>query len=175
MAKLIEFDYSEFSKFLNGLKLGQKDIDKRIEDFIYFIANRALDKMKEKTPVGVYSNSVHFKAFKVKAKGNGFNLGEYVNVDFETAQNKVGGNLRRNWRIVSVKKVNNKWVIELANNTEYAGWVNNGHRIVDKNKRTLGWVEGKFFVEIAMEEIGKELPIYVKKLQEDIIKQMFGK
>ena len=175
MAKLIEFDYSEFRKFLNGLKLGQKDIDKRIEDFIYFIANRALDKMKEKTPVGVYSNSVHFKAFKVKAKGNGFNLGEYVNVDFETAQSKVGGNLRRNWRIVSVKKVNNKWVIELANNTEYAGWVNNGHRIVDKNKRTLGWVEGKFFVEIAMEEIEKELPIYVKKLQEDILKQMFGK
>ncbi|CAI3213742.1 hypothetical protein CNEO2_890001 [Clostridium neonatale] len=26
-----------------------------------------------------------------------------------------------------------------------------------------------------MEEIEKELPIYVKKLQEDIIKQMFGK
>ncbi|CAI3619734.1 hypothetical protein CNEO4_1940001 [Clostridium neonatale] len=26
-----------------------------------------------------------------------------------------------------------------------------------------------------MEEIEKELPIYVKKLQEDILKQMFGK
>lgn len=175
MAKLIKFDYSEFTKFLNELKVDQKFIDKKIEDFIYFIANRALDKMKEKTPVGVYSNSVHFKAFKIKAKGNGFNLGEYVNVDFETNQGKVGGNLRRNWRIENVKKAGDKWIIELANNTEYAGWVNNGHRIVDKNRKTLGWVEGKFFVEIAMEEIEKELPIYVKKLQEDIIKQMFRK
>lgn len=175
MGKMIKFDYSEFTKFLNGLKLSQKNIDKKIQDFIYFIANRALDKMKENTPTGVYSSEVHFKAFKVKAKGQGFNLGEYVDVDFNTSGAKTGGNLKRNWRIAGISKQGNKYMIELANNTEYALYVNNGHRIVDKNRITKGWVEGQFFVEISIQDIERELPMYLEKIQQDILNKMFGK
>lgn len=157
MAKMLKFDYSQFIKFAKNLKLDQKFIDKKMEEFILIVAQRALDKMKEKTPTGIYPNHVHFLTKDGKE------------VDFDVS-GKTGGNLKRNWRLGSVVKAGNKYVVEIFNNTEYASYVNNGHRTPNHK----GWVEGKFFVEISMQEIEKELPKYLEKMQQDILNKMFN-
>lgn len=50
----------------------------------------------------------------------------------------AGGTLRRNWFISDVKKKGNNLEIEIYNPTEYAPFVEYGHR-----KRNNSWVEGK--------------------------------
>lgn len=157
MAKMFKFDYSQFIRFANNIKLDQKFIDKKMEELVLMIAQRALDKMKEKTPVSVYSGHVHFVTKDGKE------------VDFDVS-GKSGGNLRSNWRLGSVVKMGNKYVVEIFNNTEYASYVNNGHRTPNHK----GWVEGKFFVEISMHEIEKELPRYMEKMQQDILNKIFN-
>lgn len=156
--KFVKFDCSEFRKFAQGLKLDQRFIDNKLETFILMMAQRALDKIKEKTPVGVYDGHVRFVTKDGKE------------VDFNTNTSKVGGNLRRNWRLGSLAKKGNSYVVEIYNNTEYASYVNNGHRTPNHK----GWVEGQFFVELAMEEIEKELPIFMQKMQEDILNQIIN-
>lgn len=48
--------------------------------------------------------------------------------------------LRNRWRKTKVHKVGNAFVSGYENNTHYAIYVNNGHRVVTKDKVTVGWV-----------------------------------
>lgn len=52
------------------------------------------------------------------------------------------GTLRRGWRMTQVKKISDGYEIRVVNPTEYASWVENGHRT-----RSGGWVEGRFFLK----------------------------
>lgn len=51
----------------------------------------------------------------------------------------IGGTLRKAWRKTKVHKVDNAIVSGYENNTHYAIYVNNGHRVVTKNGVTVGW------------------------------------
>ncbi len=113
----------------NGLKKFQQSLNKmndaqRLqwnETAIKELAARLLRKVIKRTPVGQYS------------AGSG----------------KTGGTLRRNWTIGEVVKAGNTYTIEVINPTEYAPYVEFGHRTADHS----GWVDGKFMLTISEQEL----------------------
>ncbi|GAA0122247.1 HK97 gp10 family phage protein [Clostridium faecium] len=84
--------------------------------------------------------------------------------------NKTGGHLRRNWQVGNVVKQGNSYVVEVFNNVEYASYVNNGHR----TRNHKGWVEGRFMVEISMNEIERELPKFLERKQVELLNQILN-
>ncbi|WP_374713098.1 HK97 gp10 family phage protein [Symbiobacterium terraclitae] len=70
------------------------------------------------------------------------------------------GALRRGWEIGEVQRVGDKYIVEIINETEYAGFVEYGHRIGPDRRK---WVEGRFMMTISMQEIERELPRYLER------------
>ncbi|QUH21424.1 HK97 gp10 family phage protein [Alkaliphilus sp. B6464] len=138
------FDYSDFKKLADNFQrsINRKVVDKFLEEFILEMAFRAERKIKKRTPVGVYP------------QGSG----------------RTGGNLRRNWKVGNVEKQGSSYVVEIYNPTEYANFVEYGHRTRDHT----GWVQGRFMMTISMKEIERELPRFLEnraaKLLEEILK-----
>ena len=76
------------------------------------------------------------------------------------------GELRRNWQVGNIHMFGKYCVVEVYNATEYAEWVEFGHRRVIKvkgtgEKRAVGWQPGKFMLTISTKEIDniKDRPI----------------
>lgn len=84
------------------------------------------------------------------------------------------GFLRDGWFVVSITKTKNGYEAEIANNTEYASYVNYGHRqepgryvpaIGKKLKKS--WVDGKFFIELSVAELrGISEPLLRKRVEQ---------
>lgn len=83
--------------------------------------------------------------------------------------------LKENWYVV-IKKISGGYEAEIINNTEYASYVNYGHRqtpgryvpaIGKRLKRS--WVEGKFFIELSVSELrGIARPLLEKRLEQHL-------
>lgn len=86
-------------------------------------------------------------------------------------KNRTGGTLRRNWSRTRVFKTQTYVTATLYNNTGYALYVNYGHRVVNKNGETIGWVNGKFMLEKSLYRIEKTLEREFRKEIERINKQ----
>ncbi len=67
----------------------------------------------------------------------------------------IGGTLRKGWRKNKTYKVGNSFVSGYQNNTSYALYVNNGHRIV-KNGVTVGFVKGRLMLEKGTDEARRQ-------------------
>lgn len=80
------------------------------------------------------------------------------------------GHLRCNWQVGTVEKRGNAYVVEIFNNIEYASFVNNGHR----TRNHKGWVEGRFMVEISMNEIERQLPKFLERKQVELLNQILN-
>lgn len=70
------------------------------------------------------------------------------------------GNLRRNWHSTSVVKHGFTFTILVINQTEYALYVEYGHR----KKDGKGWVPGKFMMTISADDIERKAPQIVEKI-----------
>lgn len=81
------------------------------------------------------------------------------------------GTLRRNWRVGNVVRKDNAYEVEIFNNTEYASYVENGHR---SGKDLTEWTEGRFMASISMKEIERELPRYLEKRQLELLDQLMN-
>ncbi|WP_217563065.1 HK97 gp10 family phage protein [Paenibacillus sp. GbtcB18] len=81
------------------------------------------------------------------------------------------GELRRNWTVGRVERQGNAYVVEINNNTEYAAFVEHGHRT---GKDLTGWVEGRFMAMISMKEIEQELPVYLARRQAALLEQIMN-
>lgn len=66
------------------------------------------------------------------------------------------GNLRRNWSFSNMSYGAGGFSFTLENGTEYAPFVENGHR----TRGGGGWVEGQFFLKKTVVEIQGEFPTY---------------
>lgn len=75
----------------------------------------------------------------------------------------ISGWLRRNWSVLPTKKTSDGIEKELINNADYASFYNYGHRIVNRNGETIGWVRGRFLLEKAMHRVDKALVREFKK------------
>lgn len=79
--------------------------------------------------------------------------------------------LRDSWQVGKVEKQGGAYVVEIFNNTEYASFVENGHRT---GKDLTGWVEGRFMMTISMQEMERELPRYLEKRQLALLEQLMN-
>ncbi|WP_028988034.1 HK97 gp10 family phage protein [Thermicanus aegyptius] len=70
------------------------------------------------------------------------------------------GELRRNWKVGRVERRGNAYQVDIFNPTEYAIYVEYGHRAGNDLTK---WVEGRFMMTISMQEIERELPRYLEK------------
>src|SRR5690625_3260351 len=63
------------------------------------------------------------------------------------------GELRREWKVGQVFNQGGSYIVEIYNNTDYASFVEFGHRSgADLTK----WVEGRFMMTISMKEIERD-------------------
>lgn len=131
-------------------KLQATELDSFMESCAKELAARLLAKVIKRTPVGQYpSNS-----------------------------GKKGGTLRRGWtagknssaasfaETLEVRHVGNNYIIEIINPTEYASYVEYGHR----TRNHSGWVKGQFMLTISEDEINRTAP----KILENKIKKKLG-
>jgi len=150
------FDFSEFEAFAKNFHKTLQE-----ENFIFEVLNQLgnvmIKDVKNRTPVGQYDNTVYF-----------VRNGKLLAFESISPRGRQGGNLRRNWTLDGVSKSGNGYVVTISNNTEYAGFVEDGHRVVGG-----GWVEGQFFLKITMEEIMSKLPMIVGPMYQDYLRK-FG-
>lgn len=151
----VRLDYSELEKLKAQIeKFGSSaQMDQFLTSCAKELAARLLAKVIKRTPVGQYP------------EGSG----------------KVGGTLRRGWtggsqsnatayaNSLQVNHVGSDYVIEIINPTEYASYVEFGHR----TRNHKGWVEGRFMLTISEEEIRKSAPAILQKKLEKYLKECF--
>lgn len=78
------------------------------------------------------------------------------------------GFLRDGWFVIALTKTSEGYEAEIANNTNYASYVNYGHRTPQG-----GWVDGKFFIELSVEELKGITEPLLKKRIEAHLKEAF--
>lgn len=80
------------------------------------------------------------------------------------------GELRRRWKY-EILKNGDIYAIIISNPVEYASFVEKGHRLVMRvkdgdgyAKKTIGWIEGKFMLELTMSEMD-QLSAHIWKVE----------
>lgn len=118
-------------------ELQKYDFDAFVRDATNEVAQRFYAKVVKRTPVGVYPED----------------------------SGKVGGTLRRGWRMTKVTKVADGYEVQIINPVEYASYVEYGHRqtpgrfVPAIGKRLKkSWVEGRFMMTKTEIEIEQDLP-----------------
>lgn len=165
MGKFLEFDYKELKEFQKELKGLMDEGDQFLHQAITNIAQRAIAKIKRRTPVDT-------------------------------------GTLRNAWRVAEIKKLGNQYIAIITNDTDYAEYVEYGHRVNTKGggqrtpkvqiqagkkkkytvKKTQwkakvenGFVKGRFMMTISMWEIEKEMGKIVEREFEKWLKARLEK
>ncbi|MDF2881579.1 MAG: protein of unknown function phage head/tail component [Clostridiaceae bacterium] len=132
MAKWGKCDFSQFIKMRDRFQqLQTEDLQTLAMDLTNEIASRLFARIVKRTPVGQYPS------------GSG----------------KVGGTLRRGWTIGEIQHIGNMYQIEIINPTEYAIYVEYGHRTANHK----GWVRGRFMMTISEKEINNQMPKIIQK------------
>ncbi|MDQ0269941.1 HK97 gp10 family phage protein [Cytobacillus purgationiresistens] len=80
--------------------------------------------------------------------------------------------LRPAWQYDVIKR-GDTYIIVIYNQTEYASFVEKGHRIV-VGGRTVGWVEGRFMLELTGNEMERIAPNMWKIEVEKEMRRIFG-
>lgn len=81
-----------------------------------------------------------------------------------------GGTLRRGWTAeAAARKVGATYVIVVKNPTKYAIYVEYGHR----TRGSKGWVNGRFMLRIAAEEVERMAPLLLEKRLNIWLREVF--
>ena len=87
------------------------------------------------------------------------------------------GELRRNWQVSNIRFFERFCVVEIYNSTEYAEYVEFGHRLVRKtkngDKKFIRWVPGKFMLTISTRELENMKDRIVRRKVEEWLKEVF--
>ena len=85
------------------------------------------------------------------------------------------GALRRGWTIGEVKAVEGGYEVEVLNPTEYASYVEFGHRTRLSPEGGRGWVKGRFMLQISSDELEAMAPkILERKLKKFLSQAVNG-
>ncbi|MEK4425870.1 HK97 gp10 family phage protein [Solibacillus sp. FSL K6-1523] len=134
-------NFHELKRMQKKIERLGKDYEKFLESMTKEIASRLLSKVIKRTPVGVYEDG------------------------------QVGGTLRRGWTIeANVRKVGNVYEVEVINPTEYAQYVEFGHR----TRNHQGWVNGRFMMTISADEVERAAPAIIKRKLTRMLKEAFN-
>lgn len=139
MGRMGKFNCRGMEEFKKQLEQLQKTQNEFVELCAKELAARLLRLVVKKTPVGIYREST----------------------------GKMGGTLRRGWTSGAITKEGGVYTIEIINPTEYASYVEYGHRTANHK----GWVKGRFMMKISEQELEKIAP---KVLENKIKKYLEG-
>ncbi|WP_341320317.1 HK97 gp10 family phage protein [Solibacillus sp. FSL H8-0523] len=141
MARWGRVDISQLKRMQKKMeRLERAGFDKFCEDAAKELAARMLSKVIKRTPVGQYDDG------------------------------RVGGTLRRGWTIkTDVRKVGNVYEVEVINPTEYAQYVEFGHRTSNHQ----GWVNGRFMMTISADEVERAAPAILERKLMNLLKEAF--
>ncbi len=135
-------DFKQLEEFQKKLQKLDKLQDEFCRAAAKELAARLLAKVIRRTPVGQYP------------KGSGM----------------TGGTLRRGWtgnqkggaayaQSLPIRHEANNYVIDIINPTEYASYVEYGHR----TRGHKGWVQGRFMLTISVDELQSAAPKILEK------------
>lgn len=154
MSRFGSCNYEGLKDLRNKLnKFNENEINIFIEQCAKELAARLLAKVIKRTPVGNYPKS----------------------------SGKQGGTLRRGWtagndqnaskyvQSLAVNHFDGVYVIEIINPTEYASYVEFGHR----TRNHKGWVKGKFMLTISEQELENDAPKILERKLEKRLKEVF--
>ena len=97
----------------------------------------------------------------IKVLNKAVNLGV---ADAKRNTNVVTGFMRKSWRSAPAVKAKAGGVTKsMVNTADYSSHVNYGHRIVNKEGETVGFVKGQFMLEKAIRKVDKALEKEFKK------------
>lgn len=150
----VSVDYHELTAFMENFdKINVAELADRCNKEL---AARFLRKVILRTPVGQYPGK------------------------------RVGGTLRRGWtttpsgkyysyvgtyvKTLSTEKVGEIFRLTVINSTEYASYVEYGHRKANR----LGWVEGQFMATTSEKEIREIAPRVCNRMAEKYVKEKLG-
>lgn len=182
MAKGGSFDFKEIEKLQKQVERLEQERETFNQDCIQELAARLLQKVMKRTPVGVAPKMDGPKTVKVKGadgKSKTFlSKNEAIRQTYRAGY--VGGTLRRGWTVGPIQKIGNIYQIEIINPTEYASYVEYGHRqtpgryipALGKRAKTA-WVQGKFMLTISEKEINDIAPKLIEKKLEAKLQEVF--
>ena len=143
MGQNVKVNYKEFAEFYKQVeKLDANIRQDFMEQCAKELAARLLQKAIKRTPVGIYKN-------------------------------RTGGTLRRAWskanQNMRVVRTGSFLRVEINNPTEYASYVEYGHR----TRGGKGWVQGHFMMTISVQEIQSMAPSFLQKKLESKLREAF--
>lgn len=166
-----KFDFREVEKLQKQLEKIERERAAFYRDCANELAARLLAKVKRRTPVGHPPKLDHTKAIKVKgASGksksflskNGAILKQYWS-------GYTGGTLRKAWTVGEIRRNGDHYEIEVINPTEYASYVEYGHRQKPGRyvpalgkKLKKAWIPGQFMMTISEKEIRSITPQFLE-------------
>lgn len=158
MARWGKVEFKELERLEKRLtKFCQVDIDNLCRDITNRLTALMIRKVRMKTPVGIYPSVVSFTTK------------DGVDVTFNVTP-KMGGTLRRNWKAGETLKNGFSYENEVFNPTEYAIYVEYGHR----TRNHAGWVDGKFMMTLSIDEVERQRDRLISKMVMDKLKEVFG-
>lgn len=182
MVKGGRFDFKEIEKLQKQIERLEQERETFNQDCIQELAARLLQKVVKRTPVGVAPKLDGPKTVKVKGadgKSKTF-LSKNGAIMQKYWAGYVGGTLRRGWTVGDTQKIGDTYQIEIINPTEYASYVEYGHRqtpgryipALGKRAKTA-WVPGKFMLTISEKEINNIAPKLIEKKLEAKLREVF--
>lgn len=141
------FSLDNYEEFMHKLASLGADLDQSAQRVLDKAVNEARRVAVQNTPVGDYSKDVSFTT----------KSGQSVN--FRVA-GRVGGTLKRSWAVKRAEKQGKDHVAELYNTADYALYVNNGHRVVNHDHVTAGYVKGQFMLEKGLDAARRNMQGY---------------
>lgn len=183
MARWGRADFKELKALEQRLEqLEQAEMDQVCRQAANQIAQILLNKVKKRTPVGVKPKLDGPKTQKVEgASGksktfltrNGAILDQYWS-------GYQGGTLRDAWEILPIERQGDQYIITVLNPTEYASYVEYGHRqtpgrYVPALGKSLkaSWVKGRFMMTISVQEVETMAPALLQRALYQCLKEVF--
>ncbi|MGN1013835.1 MAG: HK97 gp10 family phage protein [Butyricicoccus sp.] len=164
MARWGDCDFRELQELSERMeRLSEIDVDRLCREVSNKVARILLNKVKKRTPVGVVPSMLTKEDAIYQQYWSGY----------------VGGTLRDAWK-VSVEESGSDYLVTLENPTEYASYVEYGHRqLPGRYVPALGvslkanWVKGRFMMTISVQETQQMIPGMVEKAIYNYLKEVF--
>ena len=179
-------DFRELKKLERRIdKLEKTDFDRLCRELANELAARLLAKVKKRTPVGVVPKDLYDnKKTTVTATGASGKKRKFLSREAAIYQQYwagyTGGTLRDAWTILPIVQRGNEYVVTIINPTEYASYVEYGHRqrpgrYVPALGKSLkaSWVKGRFMLTVSLQELENQLPGVLEQKLYSVLKEVF--
>ena len=201
MSRWGKCDFKQLEQLNKRLEqLSSVDFDAFCRQAANEIAARLLAKVKKRTPVGVAPK--FDEPLTTKVRGENY-MTQITNKNGEKALRKrkgksytmltrsgairekywsgyTGGTLRDARTILPIEKHGDEYLVTVVNNTEYASYVEYGHRqtpgryVPALGKRLkASWVKGRFMLTISTQELEVQAPALLEKKFYLFLKEVF--